>query len=133
LVPAANLIPLPDAMPFDEAAALPIAYGTAWRMLLTRGALRPAEHVLILGASGGVGTACVQIAKMSGCIVYAAASSEDKLARLRALGADHLINSREAEFDRDVWRLTGKRRGDVVVGCRGGDPWARRRRCLRPR
>ncbi len=131
LVPAANLIPLPDAVPFDEAAALPIAYGTAWRMLLTRGTIRPMEHVLILGASGGVGTACVQIAKMSGCIVYAAASSEDKLARLRALGADHVINYSEVEFDREAWRLTGKRGMDVVVDYTGADTWVRSLRSLR--
>jgi alcohol dehydrogenase len=131
LIPAANLIPLPDAVAFDEAAALPIAYGTAWRMLLTRGRVRPMEHVLILGASGGVGTACVQIAKMAGCVVYAAASHEDKLARLRSLGADHLINYRDAEFDREVWRLTDKRGVDVVVDYTGADTWVRSLRSLR--
>ncbi|HET8999554.1 MAG TPA: zinc-binding dehydrogenase [bacterium] len=131
LVPAANLIPLPDILAFDQAAALPIAYGTAWRMLRTRGRIGPGEHVLILGASGGVGTACVQIAKMAGCIVYAAASTEDKLARLRALGADHLINSGDGEFDREVWRLTTKRGVDVVVDYTGAETWARSLRSLR--
>ena len=130
LVPAANLIPLPDILPFDQAAALPIAYGTAWRMLHTRGRVRPGEHVLILGASGGVGTACVQIAKMAGCVVYVAASTEDKLAGLRALGADHMINSREREFDREVWRLTDKRGVDVVVDYTGAETWARSLRSL---
>ena len=131
LVPAANLIPLPDELSFDEAAALPIAYGTAWRMLLTRGAVRAGEAVLILGAAGGVGTACVQIAKMAGCAVYAAASREDKLGRLRDLGADYLINYRDVEFDREVWRLTGKRGVDVVVDYTGADTWPRSIRCLR--
>ena len=131
LVPAANLIPLPDIMVFDDAAALPIAYGTAWRMLLTRGRVAPMEHVLILGASGGVGTACVQIAKMAGCVVYAAASHEDKLARLRELGADHLINYRDMEFDREVWRLTEKRGVDVVVDHTGAETWVRSLRSLR--
>jgi alcohol dehydrogenase len=131
LVPAANLIPLPDALSFDDAAALPIAYGTAWRMLLTRGRIGPMEHVLVLGASGGVGTACVQIAKMAACVVYAAASHEDKLARLRDLGADHLINYRDVEFDREVWRLTEKRGVDVVVDYTGADTWVRSLRSLR--
>ncbi len=131
LVPAANLIPLPAIVAFDQAASLPIAYGTAWRMLHTRGRIRPEEHVLILGASGGVGTACVQIAKMAGCVVYAAASTEDKLARLRALGADHLINSRDGEFDREVWRLTNKRGMDVVVDYTGAETWGRSLRSLR--
>jgi alcohol dehydrogenase len=131
LVPAANLMPLPDEISFDEAAALPIAYGTAWRMLLTRGAVRAGERVLILGAAGGVGTACVQIAKMAGCIVYAAASREDKLGKLRDLGADHLINYRDTEFDREVWRLTGKQGVDVVVDYTGADTWARSLRSLR--
>ena len=131
LVPAANLIPLPDAVAFDEAAALPIAYGTAWRMLITRGSIRPMEHVLILGASGGVGTACVQIAKMSGCIVYAAASREDKLRKLHDLGVDYLINYKDVDFDREVWRLTGKRGVDVVVDYTGADTWVRSLRSLR--
>jgi alcohol dehydrogenase len=131
LVPAANLIPLPDEVSYDEAAALPIAYGTAWRMLLTRGAVRAGEHVLILGAAGGVGTACVQIAKMMGCTVYAAASRQDKLGKLRDLGADHLINYRDVEFDREVWRLTAKRGVDVVVDYTGADTWPRSLRSLR--
>jgi alcohol dehydrogenase len=131
LVPAANLIPLPDDVPFDEAAALPIAYGTAWRMLLTRGAVQAGESVLVLGAAGGVGTACVQIAKMAGCTVYAAASREDKLGKLRDLGADHLINYRDVEFDREVWRLTGKRGVDVVVDYTGEETWPRSIRSLR--
>jgi len=131
LVPAANLIPLPDEVSYDEAAALPIAYGTAWRMLLARGAVRAGERVLILGAAGGVGTACVQIAKMTGCTVYAAASREDKLGKLRDLGADYLINYREAEFDREVWRLTEKRGVDVVVDYTGAETWPRSLRSLR--
>ncbi|HKX16585.1 MAG TPA: zinc-binding dehydrogenase [bacterium] len=131
LVPAANLIPLPDGISFDEAAALPIAYGTAWRMLLTRGALRAGERILILGAAGGVGTACVQIAKMAGCTVYAAAAREDKLGKLRDLGADYLINYREVEFDREVWRLTDKRGVDVVVDYTGRETWSRSLRSLR--
>src|SRR5690606_6983946 len=106
VVPAENAIPLPDDVSFVDAAALPIAYGTAWRMLVTRGRIREGEHILILGASGGVGTGAVQIAKMFGCVVYAAASTQDKLDRLHALGADVLVNYVEQpEFHRYVRSL----------------------------
>lgn len=125
-VHAANAIPLPDSISFEEAAALPIAYGTAWRMLITRGQIRAGEHILILGASGGVGTGCVQIAKMKGCIVYAAASSSDKLTRLTALGADFPINYVEQpEFHRYVRSLTDGAGVDVVVNYTGGDTWVK--------
>jgi len=125
-VPASNAIPLPDDVSFNDAAALPIAYGTAWRMLVTRGQIKPGEHVLILGASGGVGTGCVQIAKMKGCVVYAAASTEDKLARLKALGADVLVNyTEQPDFHRYVRSLTDGQGVDVVVNYTGGDTWVK--------
>ena len=94
VVPAEKAIPLPDEVSFEQAAALPIAYGTAHRMMVHRGKITVGEHVLILGASGGVGTACVQIAKLYGCTVYAAASSAEKLGRLKDLGADVLLKLR---------------------------------------
>jgi alcohol dehydrogenase len=122
-VPGRNLIPIPDGVSFEEAAALPIAYGTAWRMLVRRGRIAVGEHVLVLGASGGVGTACVQIGAMAGCVVYAAASSDEKLERLRRLGATHLINVSREDFSAAVWRLTGKRGVDVVVDYSGKDTW----------
>lgn len=123
-VPAANLIPLDDDVSFEEAASLPIAYGTAWRMMVSRGKVGPCEKVLILGASGGVGTACVQIGRMVGAIVYAAASSEDKLEQLKALGADYGINYAKEEFSRTAWALSGKKGMDVIVNFTGGDTWA---------
>ena len=125
-VPAGNAIPLPDDVSFVDAAALPIAYGTAWRMLVTRGQIRAGEHVLILGASGGVGTGAVQIAKMFGCVVYAAASTADKLERLKQLGADVLVNYVEQpEFHRYVRSVNGGEGVDVVVNYTGGDTWVR--------
>jgi alcohol dehydrogenase len=93
-VSAAQLVPLPDDVSYEAAAALPVAYGTAYRMMLARGKIAAGEKVLILGASGGVGTCCVQLAKLAGAHVVVAASSEDKLARLKALGADDGINYR---------------------------------------
>ena len=101
---------MPDDVTYEQAAALPIAYGTAWRMLITRGRLEAGESILILGASGGVGTGAVQIAKMLGCEVFAAASSPAKLAQLKELGADHLVNYIEhPEFHRYVRSITGRR------------------------
>lgn len=125
-VSAENAIPLPDDVSYEQAAALPIAYGTAWRMLRTRGRIRDGESVLVLGASGGVGTGAVQIAKMMGCVVFAAASSEHKLQRLKELGADYLVNyAAHPEFHRYVRGLTDGEGVDVVVNYTGGDSWVR--------
>lgn len=125
-VSAENAIPLPHDVSYEQAAALPIAYGTAWRMLRTRGRVRAEESVLVLGASGGVGTGAVQIAKMMGCVVFAAASSEHKLQRLKDLGADYLVNyAAHPEFHRYVRGLTDGDGVDVVVNYTGGDSWVR--------
>ncbi|MBN8635111.1 MAG: zinc-binding dehydrogenase [Anaerolineae bacterium] len=132
VVPAENAIPLPDDVTFEQAAALPIAYGTAWRMLITRGQVQPGESVFILGASGGVGTGAVQIAKMRGCIVYAAASSTDKLERLKALGADVLVNyAEQPEFHRFIKGHTHGEGVDVVVNYTGGDTWVKSLKCVK--
>jgi alcohol dehydrogenase len=130
-VPAGNAIPLPGDISFVQAAALPIAYGTAWRMLISRGQVRAGEHVLVLGASGGVGTACVQIAKSRGCVVYAASGAPHKLERLRLLGADVLVNyGEQPEFHRFVRSCTDGKGVDVVVNYTGGDTWVRSLKAL---
>ena len=118
-----SLIAMPDAVTFEQAAALPIAYGTAYRMMITRGRVQPGELVLILGASGGVGTGCVQIAKNLKARVIACASSPEKLRRLRELGADHAIDYTGEEFSRRAWEISGKRGVDVLVNYTGGDTW----------
>lgn len=123
-VPAENLIPLSDDISYEDAASLPIAYGTAWRMMVTRGKVAPYEKVLILGASGGVGTACVQIGRMVGATVYAAAGSDEKLERLKELGADYGINYTKDDLSRTAWALSGKKGMDVIVNFTGGDTWA---------
>jgi len=138
---AHQLLPLPDDVGFDTAAALPCAYGTAYRMMLTRGAVKAGEKVLILGASGGVGTCCVQLAKLVGAEVAVCASSARKLERLRALGADHLIDYTAEDFMAASHRVFGRPRvwsgpggadgADVVVNFTGGDTWVRSIRCLR--
>jgi len=129
-VDADNLIALPDDVSFEEAAALPIAYGTAWRMMIARGGVRAGEKVLILGASGGVGTACVQIAKNVGAEVIACASSAAKLDRLRELGADHLIDYTREDFSRRAWEISGRKGCEVIVNYTGGDTWVPSLRAL---
>jgi alcohol dehydrogenase len=122
-VPAENLIQLPEAVTFEQAASLPIAYGTAYRMLITRGQVQPGELVLILGASGGVGTGCVQIAKNLKARVIACASSPEKLRRLQELGADHVIDYTKEDFSKRAWEISDKRGVDVLVNYTGGDTW----------
>ncbi len=137
-VSAAQLLRLPDDVSYDAAAALPVAYGTAYRMMVARGKIAAGEKVLILGASGGVGTCCVQLAKLAGAHVVVAASSEDKLARLKALGADDGINYKIDDFMKEVHRRYGKPKFfggesgmDVVVNFTGGETWVPSLRCLR--
>jgi NADPH:quinone reductase-like Zn-dependent oxidoreductase len=90
--PSENMIPLPSHISYEEAAATPVAFGTAWHMLVTRAGLKAGETVLILAAGSGVGSAAVQIAKHLGCRVIATASTDEKLAKAKALGADEVIN-----------------------------------------
>ncbi|MBO9355020.1 zinc-binding dehydrogenase [Bordetella petrii] len=136
-VPDHHLVALPDDVSYETAAALPVAYGTAWRMMVTIGQIRAGERVLILGASGGVGTCCVQLAKLAGAEVIAAASSPEKLARLKDLGADHLIDYKQDDFMKWVFTNFGKphrrlaEKGvDVVVNFTGGDTWVKSLRTL---
>jgi NADPH2:quinone reductase len=123
VAPAENAIQMPDDADFVETAALPIAYGTAWRMLVDRADLDPGESVLVLGASGGLGTAGVQISDYIGAEVYAATSTEAKVERARERGADHVINYEEEEFDAAVWEATDKRGVDVVFEHVGEATW----------
>lgn len=132
-VPAENLIRIPDNVDFVTAAAVPIAYGTAIRMLFEIGDIQSTDTILILGASGGVGIACVQLAKMIGATVIAAAGSAGKCEKLRQLGADHTINYAEQDFSKETWKLSGKKGVDVVVNFTGGDTWVPSLRCLKPR
>lgn len=126
-----QLIEMPDGVGFEDAAALPIAYGTSHRMLFTRGRLAEGEKVLVLGASGGVGVSCIQFAKLAGCEVFACTSSEEKGRRLRALGADHVIDYvAHPEFSREVWTATGKTGVDVAINFTGGDTWVQTQRSM---
>jgi alcohol dehydrogenase len=133
-----QLVGIPEGVSFVEAAALPVAYGTAHRMLVTHQSVAEGDKVLVLGASGGVGTACVILAKQLGCEVIACASSEDKLARLKALGADHVVNYKTADFSKWAIEKFGKpqRRSyeggvDCVVNFTGGDTWVPSLKCVK--
>ena len=138
LIAADQLVRMPDAVSFEDAAALPVAYGTAHRMLITHKTVAAGERVLVLGASGGVGTGCVMLAKMLGAEVIACASSEEKLARLKALGADQVIDYTKTDWSKWAVEKYGKpqRRTydggvDAVINFTGGDTWLPSLRCLK--
>jgi NADPH:quinone reductase-like Zn-dependent oxidoreductase len=118
VVPAANLVPVPRAavpLADTDLAAVPIAFITAWQMLVDRAQIKQGETVLVLAAGSGVGSAAIQIAKLWGARVIATASTAEKLARARALGADEGINHAEADLVAEVKRLTERRGADIVV------------------
>jgi 2-desacetyl-2-hydroxyethyl bacteriochlorophyllide A dehydrogenase len=137
-VAADQLVAMPAGVSFEDAAALPVAYGTAHRMLITHRTVKAGDKVLVLGASGGVGTGCVLLAKMLGAEVIACASSAEKLARLKALGADEAIDYTKTEWSKWAVEKYGKpqRRSydggvDVVINFTGGDTWVPSLRCLK--
>jgi NADPH:quinone reductase-like Zn-dependent oxidoreductase len=129
-VPARNVLPIPDGLSFEEAAAAPLAFLTAWRALISRAQLRVGEDVLILGAGSGVSTAAIQIAKRAGARVFVTSHSDEKLARAKELGADVGLNYTRVEFDREVFALTGKRGVDVVLDSVGQATWVKSIRAL---
>jgi NADPH:quinone reductase-like Zn-dependent oxidoreductase len=138
LVATDQLVAMPDSVSFEDAAALPVAYGTAHRMLVTHQTVKAGERVLVLGASGGVGTGCVILAKLLGAEVIACASSAEKLARLKALGADQVVNYRDTDWSKWAIEKYGKpqRRSyeggvDVVINFTGGGTWLPSLRCLK--
>ena len=138
LVAADQLIAMPDQVTYEQASSLPVAYGTAHRMIITHNTIKKGDKVLVLGASGGVGTGCVLLAKMLGAEVIACASSADKIQRLKDLGADHVINYKETDFSKWANEKFGKpqRRSneggvDVVINFTGGDTWAPTLRCVK--
>ena len=141
-VSADNLIRIPDNVDFVTAAAVPIAYGTAIRMLFKIGDIKGSDTILILGASGGVGVCCVQLAKIAGAYVIACAGSEEKGRRLKEVGADEVILYTQEDFMQVVRQRHGRpqRAGggssanggvDVVVNFTGGDTWVKSLRTLK--
>ena len=121
--PAVNVIPKPENLSWEEAAALPLVTVTAWHMLVTRAGVQPGEDVLIHAAGSGVGTVGIQIAKLRGARVIATAGSDEKLAKAKELGADEVVNYTNAEWPKEVRRLTSKRGVDVVFEHTGAETW----------
>jgi NADPH:quinone reductase-like Zn-dependent oxidoreductase len=138
LVAADQLVAMPADVTFAEAASLPVAYGTAHRMLITHDTVKKGDKVLVLGASGGVGTGCVIVAKLLGAEVIACASSEEKMRRLKELGADEVVDYTKTDWSKWAVEKYGKpqRRSyeggvDVVVNFTGGDTWVPSLRCIK--
>jgi len=125
VVPDANVLPYPGSLPFTEAAAVPLAFLTAWQMVVDKGRVRPGQTVLVQAAGSGVSSAAIQIAKLHGARVIATAGTDAKGERARALGADDVINYSSQDFVAEAKRLTGKRGVDLVVEHVGGEVMAR--------
>ena len=119
-VPGANCLPFPENLSWEQAAAVPLVFLTAWHMLVGRARVRPGEDVLVVGASGGVGSAAVQVAKLMGARVIASAGSPERAARARALGADEVIDHAGEDLAERARALTGRKGVDVVVEHVGG-------------
>lgn len=129
-VPEVNIIPMPEWLKPEEAAAVPLVFMTAWHMLVTRAGVSPGEYVLVLGAGSGVGSAAIQIAKLSGARVIATAGSEEKLKLAKTLGADELINHSEQDIAAEARRITEKRGVDIVFEHVGSATWEKSIRSL---
>ena len=135
---AHQLVAMPQGVSFAQAASLPVAYGTAHRMMVTNGRIAQGERCLILGASGGVGTGCVMLAKLFGAQVVVCASSQEKLDRLAEFGTDYGIDYIKSEFHKEIWKRYDKPTRnadtggvDMVVNFTGGDTWVPSLKCLR--
>jgi NADPH:quinone reductase-like Zn-dependent oxidoreductase len=138
LVSADQLIAIPNRVTFVDAASLPVAYGTAHRMLITHKTVKEGDKVMVLGASGGVGTACVILAKLLGAELIACASSDKKLLRMKEIGADEVIDYTKIDWSKWAVEKYGKpqRRSydggvDVVINFTGGDTWVPSLRCIK--
>lgn len=129
-VPVANVVPIPDHVTFEAAAAFPLTFLTAWHMLLTRARLRAGDTVLVVAGTSGVGQAAIQIARLHGARVIATAGSARKLARAAALGADAVVDHHQQDVVAEVRRLTDKRGVDVVIEHVGQATWDRSVRAL---
>jgi NADPH:quinone reductase-like Zn-dependent oxidoreductase len=122
-VPGVNIVPKPPELSWEEAAALPLVTVTAWHMLVTRVNVQPGETVLVHAAGSGVGSIAIQIAKLRGARVITTASTGEKLEKARELGADEAINYTQADWPKEVRRLTDRKGVDVVVEHTGAATW----------
>jgi putative PIG3 family NAD(P)H quinone oxidoreductase len=119
-VPAGQALPIPKGLGLDIAAALPETYFTVWTNVIERGGLKAGERILIHGGSSGIGMTAIQMAKAWGAEVFTTVGSADKLAAVKAIGADHAINYREADFQQEVARITAKEGVHLILDMVGG-------------
>ena len=130
VLPARNLLHLPDHISFEEAAAASLVYLTAYHSLFTKGHLEPGEPVLVIGAGGGVNTAYTQLAHLIGATVYVVASTPEKLVQAREIGADHTINRTTEDWGKAIFTMTDRKGVDVVVDNVGQETWPTSLRAL---
>lgn len=131
-VSAANVLPIPQSMGFNEAASVPLVFTTAWHMLVGRAGASPGQAVLVLGANSGVGIAAIQVAKLFDCTVIATAGDEHKAQKARELGADYVINHYQQKIADEVRKITSKQGVDVVIEHVGPATWDESMRALKP-
>jgi len=129
-LPAANVLPLPASLSFEEGAAFPLVFLTAWHMLVARAGVRLGDDVLVHAAGSGVGSAAVQVARLHGARVIATVGSSAKADKARALGADETIDYKTKDFLEEVRRLTGKRGVDIVFDSIGQETWEKNLKAL---
>ena len=125
-----QVLPLPERLSFEEGAAFPLVFLTAWHMLAGRARVKPGDDVLIQAGGSGVGTAAIQIARLHGARVLVTVGSDDKAAKAKALGADEAINYRATDVLAAVRRATARRGVDIVVESTGQDTWEKSIQCL---
>lgn len=130
VVPIRNLIPKPSGLSFDQAAAIPLVFLTAWQMVVEKAKVRPGETVVVLGAGSGVGSAAIQIARLHGARVVAVSSSQEKLDKAKDLGAEDGIDLSRSDLNEEVKRLTSRRGADVVIEHVGKAVFSSALRCL---
>lgn len=130
VAPAMMTLPMPDSMSYEHGAGFPIAYGTSHIALWDRANLKEGDTLLVLGASGGVGLTAVELGKLMGATVIAAASTEEKLALTRDYGADHTINYLEQDLRNEVKSITGGAYANVIYDPVGGDTFDTAIRCI---
>ena len=130
-VPAAQAVPLPEGMSYEEGAAVPVNYLTAYQMLIQMGSIKKGERVLIHSAAGGVGLASIDLCRIYGAEVFGTASP-GKHEMLRERGVEHAIDYRGLDYEKEIERLTGGRGVHIVLDAMGGEHWKKGYRCLAP-
>ncbi|HVO62710.1 MAG TPA: zinc-binding dehydrogenase [Terriglobales bacterium] len=131
-VPEVNVIPIPENLDFVDAASVPLVFVTAFHMLTGRASVRPGNTVLVLGANSGVGIAAIQVAKLFQAVVITTAGTEEKMAKARELGADHVINHYKQSISEEVRKITHRQGVDIVVEHVGPATWEHSLKSLKP-